>query len=607
SWSGITLDWADNAESDLAGYNIYRATSAGGTYVLVNTGGLLSGSNFIDTNAPAGASFYRVTAVNGSAMESAVSATVNAVRQKPFNGNPFAIGNTPITIQAEDFDLGGQGIAYNDTSANNIGGAYRPSEAVDIKPIAGASGQYRISDAITGEWLEYTTNVSASGTYLMEFRVGNRDPGSTFHVEINGVNVTGTMTVPDTDSFDVFTTISKTLNLTAGENVLRFVFDSPASSGYGAAFDWIKVTQQVAAPEAPAGLTASGSTNGIHLDWVNNTESDLAGYYVYRSSTAGGTYTKISGASPLLSSSFLDTTAPSGQVSHYRVTAVNAATIESAPASVNALRPSGDTTAPGVPQNLLATGSVANIALDWTNNADSDLAGYNVYYSETLNGTYAKLNGANFVTSSSYVDASVAPGATRYYKITAVDTNGNESAQSAPASATRSGSSSTLTLGAAEDATVRGGTNGTINYGAATSLEVKEADADRDRRAYMKFDLTGVTSVTSAVVRLFGYLADGTSPSAVSLNGVASDAWSEGSITFNNSPAVGAVLATQTITGANPGAAAWYEFDVTAYLQAAIAAGKTQVTIAITTAAGTRVSFNSAEAASNTPAMVITT
>jgi hypothetical protein len=171
---------------------------------------------------------------------------VNAARQNPFKGTPFAIGSTPITIQAEDYDLGGQGIAYNDTTATNIGGQYRTSEGVDIKTIAGTTGQYRISDAINGEWMEYTTDVSATGTYLMEFRVGNRDPGSTFHVEINGVNVTGAMSVPDTDSFDAFATISKSLTLSAGTQVLRFVFDSPGTTGYGAAFDWMKVTQQIA-------------------------------------------------------------------------------------------------------------------------------------------------------------------------------------------------------------------------------------------------------------------------------------------------------------------------------------------------------------------------
>jgi hypothetical protein len=113
---------------------------------------------------------------------------------------------------------------------------------VDIKAIAGAAGQYRISDAVTGEWLEYTIDVASAGTYTFEFRVGNRDPGSTFHVEIDGANVSGTMSVPDTNSFDTFATVSADIALAAGEQVVRFVFDAPGSSGYGAAFDWMRIS-----------------------------------------------------------------------------------------------------------------------------------------------------------------------------------------------------------------------------------------------------------------------------------------------------------------------------------------------------------------------------
>src|SRR6185503_20349785 len=46
----------------------------------------------------------------------------------PFRGTPSAI---PGIIQAEDFDLGGQGVAYNDTTATNDGTQYR-SEGPDI-------------------------------------------------------------------------------------------------------------------------------------------------------------------------------------------------------------------------------------------------------------------------------------------------------------------------------------------------------------------------------------------------------------------------------------------------------------------------------------------
>jgi hypothetical protein len=163
--------------------------------------------------------------------------------QQPKNGVPFAVGATPVTIQAEDFDLGGQDIAYNDTNpTSNRGGAYR-DEGVDIKPIAGTSGQYRISDAVDGEWMEYTIDVATAGNYLFEFRVGNRDAGSTFHIEIGGVNVSGAMSVPDTDSFDSFAIVSKQIALSEGQQVVRFVFDNPGASGYGAAYDWMRISQ----------------------------------------------------------------------------------------------------------------------------------------------------------------------------------------------------------------------------------------------------------------------------------------------------------------------------------------------------------------------------
>src|SRR6202040_61058 len=50
----------------------------------------------------------------------------------PFTGTPSAV---PGTIQAEDFDNGGEGLAYHDTTAGNAGRAYRTTD-VDIGTIA---------------------------------------------------------------------------------------------------------------------------------------------------------------------------------------------------------------------------------------------------------------------------------------------------------------------------------------------------------------------------------------------------------------------------------------------------------------------------------------
>ena len=58
------------------------------------------------------------------------AATPPPTGQTPFNGTPIAL---PGTIGAADFDKGGEGVAYHDSDAANVGGAYRTGEGVDIQ------------------------------------------------------------------------------------------------------------------------------------------------------------------------------------------------------------------------------------------------------------------------------------------------------------------------------------------------------------------------------------------------------------------------------------------------------------------------------------------
>src|SRR4026207_1017032 len=87
-------------------------------------------------------------------------------------GNPFG-GTIPVlpsaTIQFEDFDAGGAGVAYGDASPGNIGGAYRPTD-VDIQPTTDAGGGYNVGWVSAGEWLNYTVSVAAVGTDDLEGR-----------------------------------------------------------------------------------------------------------------------------------------------------------------------------------------------------------------------------------------------------------------------------------------------------------------------------------------------------------------------------------------------------------------------------------------------------
>src|SRR5229473_3784159 len=120
----------------------------------------------------------------------------------PFSVTPIAV---PGSFEAENFDLGGEGVAYHDNTPGNQGGQYRLSEDVDIivssDPLGGG---YVVNNFETGEWLAYTVNVQATALYDIELRASSAFTNSAFHVEIDGVNATGTIVVPSTGSWNTF-------------------------------------------------------------------------------------------------------------------------------------------------------------------------------------------------------------------------------------------------------------------------------------------------------------------------------------------------------------------------------------------------------------------
>jgi hypothetical protein len=157
-------------------------------------------------------------------------------------------------------------------------------------------------------------------------------------------------------------------------------------------------------------------------------------------------------------------------------------------------------------------------------------------------------------------------------------------------------------------ARVEGDVNANTNYGSSTELGVKRSDNAPDfaRKSYLKFDLSGITSITSATLRLFGRLSD-TRLASLTTNvySASNTGWSESGITWNNKPQAGTtVLASATVSGAT---SRWYELDLTRFLQAEKAAGRNLVTLVLKNASGgaSRTIFNSDEAVSNRPQIVV--
>src|ERR1700740_1931541 len=77
----------------------------------------------------------------------------------PYGGTPAPI---PGTVQAENYDTGGQGVAYNVTSVNGTGNSYR-SDGVDLEATTDTGGGYNMGWTGAGRGFSSTVNVSEAG------------------------------------------------------------------------------------------------------------------------------------------------------------------------------------------------------------------------------------------------------------------------------------------------------------------------------------------------------------------------------------------------------------------------------------------------------------
>ena len=139
---------------------------------------------------------------------------------------PYRSMELPGTIEAENFDKSGEGATFHDSDSKDEGkSGYRSdNEGVDI--VTG-NGGYAIGYTAAGEWLEYSVNVKSSGTYDYVATVSSGADNSAFKISLvkeEGETVLSTVSVPNTGSWDTYTTVSGTLGkgLGTGTHILRF-------------------------------------------------------------------------------------------------------------------------------------------------------------------------------------------------------------------------------------------------------------------------------------------------------------------------------------------------------------------------------------------------
>ena len=171
------------------------------------------------TFAQPGVYLLRLTADDG-ALTAHSDVTVEVL---PQGGNRVTL---PGRVEAENYKDGGEGVGYHDLTFGNFAQVYR-TDGVDLNYAYNEWTGYSLVHMDPGEWTAYDVAVSEPGVYALTARVAGAMDGGVFHVEVDGVDISGPIVVPYTnDGLRIYTDVTKqTPALAAGNHELRIVID----------------------------------------------------------------------------------------------------------------------------------------------------------------------------------------------------------------------------------------------------------------------------------------------------------------------------------------------------------------------------------------------
>jgi hypothetical protein len=261
----LTLQWDPPADSIVAGYLVvfgktsgsYTSSRDAGPVTIYAVTGLADGTKYcfaVQAYDRAGTLSSRSAEVCGTTpaavppptdseplpSDPVPPPTDTSTTQSPYGGTRASI---PGLIEAENFDEGAAGVAYNDTSSGNAGSVYRNTN-VDLQTVEG--GGYSVGWTQSGEWLTYSVNVATAGAYVASFRVGSAAKAG-MTVSFTGNGVQKTISVPNTGGTQTWATVSIPVTLTAGNQVMRVGFTSAGVGFQSVSLNRVGTTRTVAA------------------------------------------------------------------------------------------------------------------------------------------------------------------------------------------------------------------------------------------------------------------------------------------------------------------------------------------------------------------------
>jgi hypothetical protein len=231
------------------------------TVTVPNTGGFQNWQTVsVQGNLPAGAQTLRIvtTQANGGWNFNWWEVPAGTTTTPPPTTNPSPGGSVNMKIEAESF--------------SNMSG-------IQTENTADAGGGMNVGWQDNNDWMDYAVNVSAAGTYTLNFRVATIFNAPQFQLRTSTGAVLATVTVPNTGGFQNWQTVSAQVTLAAGQQTVRIV-TSQANGGWN--FNWWEITGgSTSVSPTPAPTPTSTKIEA-------ETYSNMAGIQTEPTADAGG-------------------------------------------------------------------------------------------------------------------------------------------------------------------------------------------------------------------------------------------------------------------------------------------------------------------------------
>ena len=177
---------------------------------------------------------------------------IHLSKARPFLGAPMVITGT---VEAEQFDMGSNGVAYY-TAASHRTNSYRRTDLL-VSTCDDLGGGYCLDQTCSNEWAQYSINVLVPQIYVIETRVAGIGTNGAFKISFatNGTNYanTGPLTITTTN----WTNLPAVVSLNAGTNVMTLTcLSNGTDAAHVGRFNYISIY-----PYLPTPTVGTNSTN----------------------------------------------------------------------------------------------------------------------------------------------------------------------------------------------------------------------------------------------------------------------------------------------------------------------------------------------------------